>query len=50
MIFKNVLFWFTDIDGVVSHHVLVVVEPVLLVVSALLVTKKPLQTQTISQK
>ena len=39
----------TNVDGVVGHHVLVVVEPELKVVTAFFVTKKPLQTQMISQ-
>lgn len=39
----------TNVDGVVGHHVLVVVEPVSKVVAAFLVTKKPLRTQIIAQ-
>lgn len=41
--------WPTDIDGVVRHHVFVVVEPVLKVVAALLVPEKLLQQQFISK-
>lgn len=43
------LTWPTDINGVVGHHVFVVVEPVLKVVAAFLVTEKPLQKHIISQ-
>lgn len=42
------LTWPTDIDGVVGHHVFVVVEPVLKVVAALLVPEKLLQQQIFS--
>ncbi len=33
----------TNVDGIVGHHVLVVVESMLNVILLLLVTKKPLQ-------
>lgn len=39
----------TNVDGVVGHHVLVVVEPVLKVGAAFLVAKKLLRTQVIAQ-
>lgn len=38
----------TNVDGVVGHHVLVVVEPVLRVGAAFLVAKKLLRTQIIA--
>lgn len=39
--------YFTDVDSIVSHHVLVVVESVLVIITLLALTKKPLQQQRI---
>lgn len=39
----------TNVDGIVGHHVLVVVESMLNVILLLLVTKKPLQKKEVEQ-
>lgn len=39
--------YLTDVDSIVSHHVLVVVESVLVIITLLALTKKPLQQQRI---
>lgn len=39
--------YLTDVDSIVSHHVLVVVESMLVIITLLALTKKPLHKQRI---